>query len=92
MWMMGVPTATFTAVDGFDYTIKDIKDIPSYGIFTALKIKSNDTLDEIASRANIYGEYGESNSYAIFEANVVKLMDEKFSLANVKELKIPVIV
>lgn len=91
MWWLEVPTTTFEAVDGKSYPIKVFREIPEYPQFVELVVSGDEKIDEIASRENIYGEAMEINSYAVFEANVIKLVENNFDISKMNKLKIPVL-
>ena len=81
---------TFTDKDGREYPIKEIPEIKVYQTAQVLKnLPAVVELDEIASRPEIWGEGAEYLAYAIFEHNIEKIMEAKFDLSKLKELKIP---
>jgi len=86
---LNVDTITFTDVNNNSYRVKEIRDIISEPISFELNINKGDFLDEIASRKDIYGNYGESETYRIFDANIVRLTEVNFDLTKVRSVKIP---
>ena len=88
MWMNEIEASNFRFF-GKDYSIKDIKDIDEYANYTVMNISIEATLDEIAVNNNAYGENAEDQSYRIFEANIVQLTDNDFSLDKIKTIRIP---
>ena len=91
MWMAQTENITFTWLDGYDYTIKDMKEYPSYDEFVSISLKQNDRLDEIASRTDVFGEDSEALSYLLFEANVEKIVENDFDLNKLHEIRVPVV-
>lgn len=85
-----IPTISFTDVNGKSYPIKDIRPIPSYTIKTRVYVSDNDKLDEIASRTEIYGPQGYRNAYKLFDANVVKLVENCLDIGKVRSIEVPV--
>jgi len=88
MWMNSVEPEVFSFF-GKDYSIRDIKDIDEYSNFINLDISTESTIDSICVRNDVYGEGSESQSYQIFESNIVLLCDNNFSLNTIKSLRIP---
>lgn len=80
----------FTAISGESFTIKTMREYPSYQMFTQYNMKDNEQLDEIASRTEIYGDEGEMLYYKIVEFNKEILFDAKFDLSRIKTINIPV--
>jgi hypothetical protein len=81
----------FTNEDGNTFTIKDRRPIPNYTILTTIKKNNEELADEIAVRREVYGEFAETLSYRIHEANIVKLIENRFDFSKLKEIKIPTI-
>ena len=88
MWMNAIDVTVFEYYNK-DYPIKDIKDIDTYTNYFTLDVSTESTLDEICVRNDVYGEGSEAQSYQIFEANIVILTDNNFSLDKIKSLNIP---
>jgi hypothetical protein len=84
-----VETITFRALNGKSYAVKDLREIPVQSIRKSIQYESVNTLDEIASRPEVYGEYAEDQTYKIFEANMVKIFDVRFDMTRIKRLDIP---
>lgn len=91
MWLIETPNIIYTHIDGNQYEIKDMKQISSYGNTKDLQISENMLLDEICIKDTIYGDNNEDQSYIIFEANYLTLLENHFSLENIKKLKIPIV-
>ncbi len=83
-------TISFTDIDGNRYPIKDMREFPTYVDAFTFQLIGNEELDEIASRRDVYGDDGENLSYKIVEHNKALMVDYKFNLTKMKELKIPV--
>ena len=84
-----VDTISFTDSLGNTFAVKDIRDIPSETIGMVLDIRNGERIDEIVSRDIVYGKGGEIQAYRIFEANIVKIIDNLFTIDNLKKLNIP---
>jgi len=89
MYYFAIPNVQFTDINGNTRTIKDMREYPAYTSNNSISVNANDMLDEIASRPEIYGDGGEVLSYKLFEANVVALVDNNFTLSKLKRLVIP---
>lgn len=90
MRYFNIDTISFNDALGRTVPVKDIRPIPEYQINFEIDTRENDLLDEIASRSTVYGEGAEDQSYKIFDANIVALVEAEFDMANIKRLKIPV--
>lgn len=91
MWMSQTENISFTWLDGYTYNIKDMKQFTSNDKSVKISLKQNDRLDEIASRAEVFGSEAESLSFLIFEANVEKIVENDFDLNKIHEIRIPVV-
>ena len=89
MWMNEVENISFSWLDGRTYSIKDMKVYPKYEDFIEIQLNEGDSIDEIASRVEVYGEGSEDSSYLIFEANVAQLVDNNFDLTKMHKIRIP---
>lgn len=85
-----IDTVSFNDTNGRVVPIKDIRPIPVQQINFEIVTKEFDTLDEIASRKEIYDEGSEDLSYKIFDANIIELFEAEFDMAKIRRLKIPV--
>jgi hypothetical protein len=88
MWMEGIQTFSFF-FGGKNQNIKEMRDIVSSQNVIETNIVGDQTLDDIASSRDAYGENAESQSYKLFEANVALFFDNDYSLVNIKKIKIP---
>lgn len=84
-----IDNISFTTINNQTVNIKDIREYPEYTKSIGLTIRSNDRIDEIASRRDIYGDGAEDQSYKIIDFNIVKLYENNFDLSKLKELEIP---
>lgn len=85
-----IETISFNDKNGRVVPVKDIRPITKDQVNFEIKSKDLDSLDEIASRSDIYGEGSEDQSYKIFDANIIKLFESGFDLTKIRRLKIPV--
>ena len=84
-----VDTIIFTNSDGNSYSVKDTREISTQTLNFEIEKNENDLLDEIASRPEVYGNFGEIQSYRIFDLNIIKLTEANFDISKVKRIKIP---
>ncbi len=89
MRYLGIDTISFTNKHGKTLPDKDIRPIPSEPVSLALPVIEETMLDEVASRSEIYGEFGEDQTYRLFDANVTKLLENNFDVSKLAEVKIP---
>lgn len=88
----------YISVDKIDYItpsgetirVRDLREIENMTFWFSVKVKEGDTLDEIASRREVYSEGGESLSYRIFDFNRVKLVEYQFNVGSLGKVDIPV--
>jgi len=85
-----VDTITFTDVNGNSYPVKDIREISTQTLAFEIDKNENDLLDEIASRREVYGDFGEVQSWRIFDLNIAEFAEVDFDLSKIKRVKIPV--
>lgn len=91
MRYIDVDTITFTDINGRQYPVKDIRLISNQTQAFEIDIKSNDLLDEVASRREVYGDFGEIHAWRIFDLNIVELTQVDFDMTKIKKLKIPLL-
>ena len=84
-----IDTIVFEAINGKSYSVKDMREIPVETIKKSIDYTAINTLDEVATRNEVFGEYAEDQTYRIFEANVVEIFDARFDMTKIKRLKIP---
>jgi len=85
-----VDTITFTDVNGNSFQVKDIRPISSQVLSFEIDKKENDLLDEVVSRRVTFGDFGEIQSWRLFDLNIVELTQVNFDLTKIKRLKVPV--
>lgn len=85
-----VDTIVFTDVNGIPHSVKDIRPISEQTMAFEIDKNKYDLLDEVANRPSVFGAYGESKSWQIFDLNIVKLTEANFDLSRITRLKIPV--
>ena len=85
-----VDTIVFTDINGNNFEVKDTRPISEQTLSFEIDKRENDLLDEIANRREIYGDFGEIQSWRIFDLNIEKLTEVNFDLTKIKRLKIPV--
>ena len=85
-----IDTITFTNKDGNSFPVKDIRPIPVEPVGVVVSVVGDTFIDEVSSRPEIYGDLGEDQSYRIFDANVIKLVENDFNVVGLNELKVPI--
>lgn len=80
---------TYIDKNNKEYTVKDMRIFQDYPMLFIIDIFEDDSLDEIASRKEIYGDGAESEAYKIFEHNRIKIVDNRMNLDGIKTLEIP---
>lgn len=88
MRYMDIDIITFEDSNGISYPIKDIRPIPSLpAIFTITK-NENEFIDEIVTRDDIYGTGREGDSFKVYDANAIKMVEKRFDFTKIKRLKV----
>lgn len=90
MRYFNINTVSFTNHNNITVPIKDKRPIEDNPISFRADVK-NQLLDEIASRKEIYGDGGEDQSYKIFDANIIKIVESGYDLTKVKTVNIPLL-
>jgi len=85
-----VETITFTNAYGKQFSIKDIRPISKQVLSFEMDKKENDLIDEIASRRDVFGDFGELQSWRVFDINIIRLTEANFNLKKIRRIKIPV--
>lgn len=57
--------------------------------FVTVDCESGTSLEEIASRENMYGTGSESLGYKIFDENIISIVEARFDLSKIKKLRVP---
>lgn len=86
---ISIDTVSFNDKDENLFPIKDVRPIPSEPVGKTIPIIAGTMMDEIASRDDVYGEFGEGESFRIFDLNVIELTENKFIISELKALKVP---
>jgi hypothetical protein len=86
-----IETISFQTADGLVVSIKSMRPIPKKASsFTIVPCDAHVSLDEIASRTNIYGAGFEGESYQIFEENQTEIFEARFDMSKIKNLRVPI--
>lgn len=85
-----VDTIVFADINGNNYNVKDIRPISEQTLSFEIDKRENDLLDEIASRREVFGDFGEIQSWRIFDLNIVEFTEVNFDLTKIKRIKIPI--
>ena len=85
-----VDTVTFTDINGNQFQVKDIRPISAQTLAFEIDIVSNNLLDEVASRKSTFGDFGEVQSWRIFDLNIDRLTEINYDMGKISRLKIPV--
>ncbi len=88
MRYMDIDTITFEDSNGISYPIKDIRLIPSLPVIFTITKNENEFIDEIVTRDDIYGTNREGDSYKIYDANSIKMVENNFDFTKIKRLKV----
>jgi len=80
----------FTDQNGKTMIIKDWRVISQVATAFQIDIKEGDLLDEVASREEVFGTFGENRSYQLFDQNAVEIVENGFDLSKLKKLRVPV--
>ena len=84
-----VDIIVFRNTQGKSITIRSMREYPEYTDSMNIKVRSDDEIDEIASRQEIYGDEGEMESYKIFDANIINIFDAGFDISKLNKVRIP---
>ena len=72
-------------------SVKEIRPLDlGQAIQFILEVDSDFSLDEVASRADVYGRNTEGDAFKLFDANAVAIVDAQFDYTKVRRLRIPV--
>ena len=87
---VNVDTISYEDINGNTYPVKDIRPISSQTLAFEIDKRENDLLDEIVSRREVFGNFGEVQSWRAFDLNIVKFTEANFDLTKINKIKIPV--
>lgn len=85
-----IDTITFTDVNGNQFPVKDIRLISEQTLSFEIDTVNGNLLDEVASRKSTFRNFGEVQSWRIFDLNIVRLTEINYDMTKVSRLKIPV--
>ena len=88
MRYMDIDTITFEDVNGVSYPIKDMRPIPSLPVIFTITKNENEFVDEIVTRDDVYSRNREADSYKVYDANHIKMVENNFDFTKMKRLKI----
>jgi len=84
-----VETLSFLAANGKTYPVKDIRPITEQTLAFEIDKGEEDLLDEVASRRETFGDFGEVQSWRFFDLNIKELTMVNFDLSKISRLKVP---
>lgn len=88
MRYMDIDIITFEDSNGISYPIKDIRPIPSLPVIFTITKRENEFIDEIVTRDDIYGTGREGDSFKVYDANAIKMVEKRFDFTKIKRLKV----
>lgn len=84
-------THSFTDANGITVSVYEQLPVPALAAsFLLVECDGKSSLEEIASRDDMYGTGAEGSSYKIFDENVRDLAEVGYDLAKLRTLRIPV--
>lgn len=84
-------THSFTDANGITVSVYEQLPVPSKAAsFVLAECSGKTSLEEIASREDMYGAGAEGLAYKIFDENVRELAEVCFDLAKIRTLRVPV--
>jgi len=85
-----IPTVTFVTAEGVAVSIKDVRPPQARAnAFMTVPCDAQTSLEEIASRPEVYGTGFEGQAYQIFEENQTELFEARFDLSRIEKLRVP---
>ena len=84
-----VENISFKDKTGKSFEIKDMREYPDYVLLGSIKVNTDDKIDEIVSREEIYGDNSEDLSFKVVDFNRIKLFEENFDLNKIDSINIP---
>jgi hypothetical protein len=85
-----IGTVVFTDINGIVYTMKDIRPIEPAATFFEVPKSTDELLDSVAVRTEVFGEGGENKVWKLFDQNAVALVDANFDLTQLRKIRVPV--
>lgn len=90
MRYLQVPTVPFRAPDGRTVAVRSRRELEPGGSATLkVKVMEGASLDEVVTRPEVYGSGSEGDAYRLFDENVVEIMQSRYTLKGVGELRVP---
>ena len=89
MRYFNIDTISFTNSNNVTVPIKDKRPISDDPISFELPLIEGNFLDVIASRNDVYGDDAEDDTYRIFDANIIKIVEAGYDLTKIRSVKIP---
>ena len=81
---------SFERLGGETVAVTDIRPLEITNTLFKLPLdKTDDSLDQIASKQDVYGDEAESLAYKLADVNASRIVDSGFNIAKVRELNIP---
>lgn len=91
MRYFNVEDIDFTNSFGKSVKLKDILPVADKATSSVnIALSKDDALDEIATRADVWGDGYESRAYNLFAENIEELTQNDFDLNRLKTLRIPI--
>ena len=82
-------TISFTNANGKTVAIKAMREYESTRTSRSIRVTGEDSLDEIATRQDVWGERGYRQAYLLFDHNRVAMVEQALDLGSVRTLDIP---
>lgn len=90
MRYLQVEAVPFRAPDGRVVAVKIGRVVtPNTGAAARAPVLPGGTLDEVASRPEVYGAGAEGQAYRLFDENAIEIMQSRYTLEGVRELRVP---
>ena len=84
-----IEAVSFRDKNGNTFPVKLQRPIETQEYAFTQPIPTATQLDEVASRINVFGDNGETQSWRIFDLNIIVLTEAGFDMTKIRELKIP---
>lgn len=83
-----IESVSFTDINGNKFPVKPMREYPSYNTLYEQAILAGDYIDEVASRPQVFGTDAEDQSYVLYEANILEIVEARWDLTKLKALKV----
>jgi hypothetical protein len=84
-----IETITYVDPEGLSHPVKEMREIPAYETRATVPKRSEEHIDEFATRPEVFGPGYEQESYRIWEANAVAFADACYDISKLWQLKVP---